>query len=128
MDIVMSHLRLSFGITRPLCFMKIGSPCQVTEVQFRVVAEHISTRDLVQEYLANKVLPTQHGWGMPKLKDKGNKLELVRLSYRFKFQDTFSGPCAEWLEMIKTMCNEILGNYTKKDGQLMTVAFGSREK
>jgi hypothetical protein len=26
------------------------------------------------------------------------------------------------------MCNEILGNYTKKDDQLMTAAFGTREK
>jgi hypothetical protein len=30
--------------------------------------------------------------------------------------------------MIETMCNEILGNYTKKEDQLMTVAFGTRPK
>ena len=30
--------------------------------------------------------------------------------------------------MIKTMCNEILGNYTKKEDQLMTAAFGTRPK
>jgi hypothetical protein len=30
--------------------------------------------------------------------------------------------------MIETMCNEILGNYTKKEDQLMTAAFGSRPK
>jgi hypothetical protein len=30
--------------------------------------------------------------------------------------------------MIETMCNEILGNYTKKEDQLMNVAFGSRPK
>jgi hypothetical protein len=29
--------------------------------------------------------------------------------------------------MIETMCNEILGNYTKED-QLMTAAFGTRPK
>jgi hypothetical protein len=51
---------------------------------------------------------------MPKIKDEAKKLELVRLPYRFMFQDTFSGPCAEWLEMIETMGNEILGNYTNK--------------
>jgi hypothetical protein len=28
--------------------------------------------------------------------------------------------------MIETMCNEILGNYTKKEDQLMTAAFGTR--
>jgi hypothetical protein len=30
--------------------------------------------------------------------------------------------------MIETMCNEILGNYTKKADQLMTAAFGTRLK
>jgi hypothetical protein len=30
--------------------------------------------------------------------------------------------------MIETMCNEILGNYTKKEDQLMTAAFGTRTK
>jgi hypothetical protein len=30
--------------------------------------------------------------------------------------------------MIETMCNEILGNYRKKEDQLMTAAFGTRLK
>jgi hypothetical protein len=30
--------------------------------------------------------------------------------------------------VIKIMCNEILGNYTKKEDQLMTAAFGTRQK
>jgi hypothetical protein len=30
--------------------------------------------------------------------------------------------------MIETMCNKILGNYTKKEDQLMTAAFGTRPK
>jgi hypothetical protein len=30
--------------------------------------------------------------------------------------------------MIETMCNEILGNSTKKEDQLMTAAFGTRPK
>jgi hypothetical protein len=30
--------------------------------------------------------------------------------------------------MIETMCNEILGNYTRKEDQLMTAAFGTRPK
>jgi hypothetical protein len=51
---------------------------------------------------------------MPKLKGKGNKFELVR---------TLSGPCTEWLEVIETMCNKILGNYMKKEDQLMVAAF-----
>jgi hypothetical protein len=115
MSMVMSPLKLSFGMTRPLCNMQLGFPCQLAEVEFRVVAEHISTQDLVQEYLAIKTFLTLGGWGMLKRKDERKKFELVRLPYRFKFQKPFSGPCAEWLEMVETMCNEILGNYTKKD-------------
>jgi hypothetical protein len=84
MNMVMSPIRLSFGMTRLSCFMQIGSPFQLAKVHFRVMAEHINTRDLVQEYLANKVFPTLSGWGMPKLKGEGNKFEFVRLSYRFK--------------------------------------------
>jgi hypothetical protein len=113
MTMVMSPLKLSFDMTRPLCNMQLGFPCQLAQVEFRVMAEHISTRDLVQEYLANKTFPTFVGWGMPK-KEEGKKFELVRLPYRFKFQKKFSKPYAEWLEVIETMCNEILRNYTKK--------------
>jgi hypothetical protein len=42
-----------------------------------------------------------------------------------KFEKEFKKPCQEWLEMIETMCNEILGNYTQKEDQLMTAAFGT---
>jgi hypothetical protein len=59
---------------------------------------------------------------------KGKKFELVKLPYRFKFQKAFNGPCVKCLEVIKTMCNEILGNYTKKEDQLMTVSLGTQEK
>jgi hypothetical protein len=52
MSMVMSPLKLSFDITIPLSNMQLGSPCQLAEVEFKVVAKHISTRDLVQEYLA----------------------------------------------------------------------------
>ena len=113
MTMVMSPLKLSFGMTRPLCHMQLGSPCQLAEVEFKVVAAEISIRDLVQEYLANRTFPTSSGWGMPK-KNEGGKYELVRLPYRFKFEKQFKKPCKEWLEMIETMCNKILGNYTKK--------------
>jgi hypothetical protein len=128
MTMVMSPLKLSFEMTRPLCHMQLGSPCQVAEVEFRIVATEVGTRDLVQEYLANRVFPTSSGWGMPKKKNGGKKHELVRLPYRFKFEKEFKKPCLEWLEMIETMCNEILGNYTKKEDLLMTAAFGTQPK
>jgi hypothetical protein len=66
MTMVMSPLTLSFRMTRPLCHMQLGSPCQVAEVEFRVVAAEISTRNLVQGFLANRVFPTSSGWGCPR--------------------------------------------------------------
>jgi hypothetical protein len=65
---------------------------------------------------------------MPKKKDGSKKQKLVRLLYRFKFEKEFKNPYQEWLEMIETMCNEILGNYTKNEDQLMTAAFGTWPK
>jgi hypothetical protein len=62
------------------------------------------------------------------MKETKKKHELVRLAYRFMFEKLFKEPCQEWLEMIETMCNEILGNFTKKEDQLMTAAFGTRPK
>jgi hypothetical protein len=75
--LVLSLLSLSFGLTRPLCCMSMGSPCQEAVAEFRVVAEQISTRDLVQEYLAYKVFPTLSEWNMLKLKGTKEKNELV---------------------------------------------------
>jgi hypothetical protein len=77
-----------------------GPPYQLAEVEFRVGADHISTRDLVQEYFANRTFPTSGGWGMSK-KEEVKKYELVRLPYWFKFQKRFNKPCTEWLELIE---------------------------
>jgi hypothetical protein len=107
--------------------MTSESPYQQAVVEFRVVAEQIGTRDLVQEYLANGVFPTLSEWNMSKLKGE-KKNELIRLPYHFKFKKQFKEPCQEWLEMIEAMCNEILGNYTKKEDQVMTAAISTRPK
>jgi len=126
--LVQSPLKLIFGLTRPQCNMTPGDPCQDVVYEFRIVSEHIGTRDLVQEYLSNRVFPTLRKWGMPKLEEEKKESELVRLPYHFKFKKHFKEPCQEWLDTIEVMCNEILGNYTKKEDQLMTAAFGSRPK
>jgi hypothetical protein len=101
MSMVMSPLRFNFGMTRPLCNMQLGSPYQLAKVEFRVVVEHISTRDLVQEYLANWTFLTSSSWGMPKKNDEGKKYELLRLPYHFKFQKRFKEPCNGCLELIE---------------------------
>jgi hypothetical protein len=50
------------------------------------------------------------------------------LPYHYKFKKHFKKPCQEWLDTIEVMCNDILGNYSKKEDQLMTTAFGTRPK
>jgi hypothetical protein len=66
--LVQSPLELIFGETRPQCNMTPGSPSQIALAEFRVIADHIGTRDLVQEFLAFRVFPTLKEWDMPKLK------------------------------------------------------------
>jgi hypothetical protein len=126
--LVQSPLELIFGETRPRCNMTPEGPTQQAIDEFRIIAEHIGTRDLVQEFLAFKVFPSLKEWEMPKLKGKKKESELVRLPYYFKFKKYFKTPCQEWLDTIEVMSNEILGNYSKKEDQLMTAAFGTRPK
>jgi hypothetical protein len=126
--LVQSPLELTFGETRPQCNMIRGSSSQIALGEFRVISEHIGTRDLVQEFLAFKVFPTLREWEMPKLEGEKKKGELVRLPYHYKFKKHFKKPCQEWLESIEVMCNDILGNYSKKEDQLMTAAFDTRPK
>jgi hypothetical protein len=126
--LVQSPLELTFGETRPRCNMIRGSPSQIALAEFRVISDHIGTRDLVQEFLAFKVFPTMREWEMPKLEGEKKKGELVRLPYYYKFKKHFKKPCQEWLDTIEIMCNDILGNYSKKEDQLMTAAFGTRPK
>jgi hypothetical protein len=127
--LVQSPLDLIFGETRPRC--RIGDlegPTWAALGEFEIISEHIGTRDLVQEFLAFRVFPTLREWEMPKLEGEKKKGELVRLPYHFKFKKFFKKPCKEWLETVEVMCNEILGNYSKKEDQLMTAAFSTRPK
>jgi hypothetical protein len=125
--LVQSPLELIFGETRPRCSMTPEGPTQIALAGFRVIAEHIGTRDLVQEFLSFKIFPTMKEWAMPKL-EREKEGELVRLPYHYKFKKYFKAPCQEWLETIEVMSTEILGNYSKKEDQLMTAAFGTRPK
>jgi hypothetical protein len=126
--LMQSPLELTFGETRPHCNMTPEGQTQRAMDEFRIIAEHIGTRDLVQEFLAFKVFPTLKKWEMPKLKGEKKEGDLVRLAYHFKFKKYFKKPCQEWLDTVEVMCNEILGNYSKKEDQLMTATFGTRPK
>jgi hypothetical protein len=126
--LVQSPLELIFGETRPRCRMTTKGPTWAALAEFKIIAEHIGTRDLVQEFLAFRVFPTMKEWTMPKLKGEKKEGELVRLPYYYKFKKYFKAPCQEWLDTIEVMSNEILGNYSKKEDQLMTAAFSTRPK
>ena len=54
---VQSPLELIFGETRPPCNMTPKGPTQIALVEFRVIAEHIGTRDLVQEFFGLQSAP-----------------------------------------------------------------------
>lgn len=42
-EIVISPMRLNFGLMRPVCNMGLGSPAQVAQIMLNIVIEHIST-------------------------------------------------------------------------------------
>jgi hypothetical protein len=52
----------------------------------------------------------------------------VRLKYTYKFINESREPSDEWLDAIGTKCNEVLGNFVKKEDEALTTAFGSRGK
>jgi hypothetical protein len=90
---VQSPLELIFGETRPPCNMTQEGPTQIALAEFRIIAGHISTRDLVHKFLAFKVFPTMKEWTMPKLEGKKKEGELIRLPYHYKFKKHFKVPC-----------------------------------
>jgi hypothetical protein len=112
--LVQSALELIFEETRPQCNMTPKSPSQIALGEFWVIAEHIGTRDLVQEFLAFRVFRTLKEWDMPKLKGEKKKGKLVRLPYYYKFKKHIKVPCQEWLNKIEVMCNDILAIILKR--------------
>jgi hypothetical protein len=87
-----------------------GSPSQIALAEFRVISDHIGTRDLVQEFLAFKVFPTMRDWEMPKLEGEKKKGEFVRLLYYYKFKNTLKNPAkSSWSQsrLCATISSEI---------------------
>jgi hypothetical protein len=109
--LVQSPLELTFGETRPRCNMIRGSPSQIAMAEFRVISDHIGTRDLVQEFLAFKVFPKMMDWEMPKLEGEKKKGELLRLPYYYKFKKHFKNPARSgWTQsrLCATISSEII--------------------
>jgi hypothetical protein len=53
---------------------------------------------------------------------------LIRLKYTFKYGDKFVEPDDDWLKSIETVCDELLGAYSKAEDTALSAAFGGRKK
>jgi hypothetical protein len=52
---------------------------------------------------------------------------LVRLHYKYKFEDEFGEPSDGWSDYIEAKCNEILGNYSKPEAEALQRAFTAQK-
>jgi hypothetical protein len=81
--------------------------------------------------LAFNTWPLKAKWSMSELKDRissEKESSLVRLIYTYKFESVFGDPYHEWLKAIENKCNEVLGNFNKKENEALTAAFGGWKK
>jgi hypothetical protein len=69
-----------------------GSPSQIALGEFRIILEHIGTRDLVQEFLAFKVFPTMRDWEMPKLEEERKRENLFDYPITTSLRKTLKNP------------------------------------
>jgi hypothetical protein len=53
---------------------------------------------------------------------------LVRLWYKYRFEDEFGEPSDGWLDYVEARCNEVLGNYSKSEVEALQQAFGARKR
>jgi hypothetical protein len=86
------------------------------------VCTQIGTRDLVQEFLAFKIWPLRAECEIPKMSEKDasdTEPGLIRLRYKYKFEDEFEKPSDGWLDYIEAKCNEVLGNYSKPEAEAL---------
>jgi hypothetical protein len=68
---------------------------------------------------------------MPKMFEKDTsdaKPRLIRLRYKYKFEDEFGEPSDGWLDYNEVKCNEILGNYSKPEAEALQRAFAARKR
>jgi hypothetical protein len=96
---------------------------------FSTICTYIGTRDLVQEHTAFKVWPLVNEWEMPKEAIAGSSQGgLIYLKYTFRYKSQFDEPNDDWIDVIEATGDELLGAYSRTEGEAMTVAFGARGK
>ena len=89
----MSPLKISFGLKRPN--YRMSGATQDAYKAYNIVVKRIGTWDLIQEFLAYNVFPTQTRWKIPKTSKskEGDKKDgddkLVTLAFVFEEQALF---------------------------------------
>jgi hypothetical protein len=119
----------SFGYKKPTCYINFEALAAI--VASNVVCTDMKTRDLVQEFLAFKTLPLAAEWEMSNMSKKDvpdAEPVLVRLHYKYKFEDEFGEPSDRWLDYVEAKCNEIIGNYSKLEVEALQWAFTARKR
>jgi hypothetical protein len=100
-------------------------------VAFNDVSTYIGRKDLVQEYLAFKTWPLSTKWDMPMVSEgDASYVEpgLIRLQYKYRFEDEFGEPNDGWLYYIEAKCNKIVGNFSKSEVEALQQTFGGRKR
>jgi hypothetical protein len=105
---VMSPLKISFAMERPMC--EASEAADECLKAFGEVVKKIRSRDLIKEALAYNIYLTRTGWKLPK-EVKSSDEGLVTLAFDFKEQSTYKSPSANWLKFIEEKCNEMCGNF-----------------
>jgi hypothetical protein len=70
-------------------------------------------------------------WKIPMMFEKDAsdaKLGMVRLCYKYKFEDEFGEPSEGLIDYVEAKCSEILGNYSKPEAKALQQAFGARKR
>jgi hypothetical protein len=126
-EIIMRPIWSRFGLRKPK--VEIDEAAEACQKAFSIVCAFIGTRDLVQEHVAYRIWPLIDSWEMPK-ETIANVSEggLVRLKYTFRFGDQFIEPDDDWLKCVENTSDELLGAYSKSEGNALSAAFGSRKK
>jgi hypothetical protein len=109
--------------------VEIDDKVETCQKAFSTVCACIGTRDLVQEHIAFRVWPLVESWDMPKETiAESTKGGLVRFKYTFRFREKFDEPNDDWLKCIEATSDELLGAYSKAEGNALSAAFGGQSK
>jgi hypothetical protein len=97
------------------------------------VCNYINTIDLVQEHIDFNIWPLATEWEMSKdaladTSQNAGKSSLVHLKYSYRYRNQFGEPDDDWHDAIEATSDELLGAYTKAEGEAMNSVFGARGK